>query len=140
MLVRRHFWLSLFFLLMTAVPAGAVTVQDLEDNREWRLKSLTITGNEKVSSSDIKEAIATHPRPWYALWRPRPAFAPGAFSSDLQIISDLFRDRGYYEATVTHDLQIEDDNLISAKIVINEGTPVRVRHLSVDLVDAPELK
>ena len=135
--VRRRSWVILLLVLINVVPAGAITVQDLDDTREWRLKGLTISGNEKVPASAIEEAISTRPRPWYALWRPRPAFDPGAFAADLQVITDLYRDRGYYEATVAHDLEIEDENLISAKIEITEGAPVYVRQLSVDLMDAP---
>lgn len=126
---------------MRAAPAGAIPLQELDDTQNWRFKSLTISGNEKVPTSDLEAAISTHSRPWYALWRPLPAFDPGVFASDLQLIADLYRDRGYFEAKVSHDLAVDpDEKLVSAKIEITEGDPVRVRELSVDLVDAPELK
>src|ERR1051326_3702191 len=140
MLVQRVLF-GLLLLLSSVAPAFAVPVDELDQNRDWRLKTLTISGNDRGPTSALEAAMTIHPRPRYALWRRRLAFDPGVFTSDLQLLADLYRDRGYYEAKISHDLEVDsEDGLVSATIEITEGEPVEVRQLSVDLVDAPDLK
>ena len=116
-------------------------VEELDPNREWRIKDLIISGNKEIGSSEVEDALSTKSRPWYAPWRAQPVFDPAVFASDLERIVKFYQDRGYYETKVTHDLAVDDqESLVTATIQITEGEPIRVAKISVDIVDAPELK
>lgn len=131
----------IIFILFCSSPLFAVPVEELDPNREWRTKDLIISDNEKVGTSELKDSLSTKMRPWYAPWRARPVFDPAVFASDLERIVRFYQDKGYYEAKVSYDLDVDTkEGLVTAKIQISEGEPIRVAQLSVDIVDAPELK
>ena len=132
--------LVVFFLLCSS-PSLAMPVEELDPNREWRTQDLIISGNKEIGSSEVEDALSTKTRPWYAPWRARPVFDPAVFASDLERIVKFYQDKGYYETKVTHDLAVDDqEGLVTATIHITEGEPIRVAKISVDIVDAPELK
>ena len=135
------FWPPIVLMLLCFSPLLALPVEDLDPNQEWRIKDLMILNNEKVRTSELADSLSTKTRPWYALWRSRPVFDPAVFASDLERIVRLYQDKGYYETKVSHDLDINtEEGLVTAKIEIDEGEPIRVRQLSIDIVDAPELR
>jgi outer membrane protein assembly complex protein YaeT len=119
----------------------ALPVEELDANREWRTKDLIISGNKEIGASELEDALSTKTRPWYAPWRARPVFDPAVFASDLERLVKFYQDKGYYEAKVTHDLEVDDkEGLVSASIHVSEGEAIRVAQMSVEIVDAPELK
>ena len=139
---RTNAVLSAIFGLFVfhAAPAGAIFVEDLDPGRNWRLEDLIISGNDNVASEKLKDIMATKMRPWYAPWRAQPPFDPAAFSGDLLGIVRLYQDSGYYEAKVSHQLEVDaSEGLVTAHIEIVEGEPIRVAHISAHLLDAPEL-
>jgi outer membrane protein insertion porin family len=132
--------LVVFFLLCPS-PSLAMPVEELDPNREWQIKDLIISGNKEIGSSDVEDALSTKTRAWYTPWRARPVFDPAVFASDLERIVKFYQDKGYYETKVTHDLAVDDkEGLVTATIHVTEGEPIRVAKISVDIVDAPELK
>ena len=142
-MLRSRYIFSAFvvFLLLRSSLSLALPVEELEPNREWRLKDLQISGNEKIGSSELENALSTKARPWYAPWRQRPVFDPAVFTSDLERIVGLYKDKGFFEATVSHDLEVDEkERLITAKIFVTEGESVRVAQFSVEITDMPELK
>jgi outer membrane protein insertion porin family/translocation and assembly module TamA len=133
--------LSLLLALFCFEPLPAIPVEALDSGREWRVKDVTITGNEKFSTGELEEILTTKTRDWYAVWRSRPAFDPAAFAADLERLERFHRAQGYYEAKVSHDLEVDpEEGLVVAKIMIEEGEPVRVGRIVLEVVDAPELK
>jgi outer membrane protein assembly complex protein YaeT len=134
-------WFFVVCFILRSSPSHALPVEELDPNREWRIKDLNISGNEQVGSSELQDVLSTKTRPWYAPWRARPVFDPAVFASDLERIPRFYQDKGYYEAKVSHDLSVDDkEGLVTANIQISEGEPIRVAQVSVDIVDAPELK
>jgi outer membrane protein assembly complex protein YaeT len=131
----------IIFVLCCPTPLLALPVEELDANREWRTKDLIISGNKEIGASELEDALSTKTRPWYAPWRARPVFDPAVFASDLERIVKFSQDKGYYEAKVTHDLEVDDkEGLVSASIHVSEGEAIRVAQMSVEIVDAPELK
>ncbi|MGH7836120.1 MAG: BamA/OMP85 family outer membrane protein, partial [Candidatus Binatia bacterium] len=129
--------LALFWL----EPLPAIPVDALDSGLEWSVKDVIIRGNEKFSTGELKEILTTKSRDWYAFWRSRPVFDPAAFSADLERLARFYQAHGYYEAKVSHDLEVDpEEGLVAAKIMIHEGEPVRVGRISLEVVDAPELK
>jgi len=116
-------------------------VEELDPNREWRTKDLIISGNKEIGSSEMEDILSTKTRLWYAPWRARSVFDPAVFVSDLERIVKFYQDMGYYETKVTHDLAVDArEGLVTATIHVTEGEPIRVAQISIDIVDAPELK
>jgi len=134
-------WAFVVCFILRSSPLLALPVEELDPNREWRIQDLNISGNEQVGSSELQDVLSTKTRPWYAPWRSRPVFDPAVFASDLERIPRFYQDKGYYEAKVSHDLSVDDkEGLVTVNIQISEGEPIRVAQVSVDIVDAPELK
>jgi outer membrane protein insertion porin family len=119
----------------------AISVEELAADRHWRLASLEIEGNERFSDRELRAIMETRARPWYALWRRPPLFEPRLFAGDLERLERRYRARGYYEARVRHDLQVDHKRgLVAAKIEIAEGAPVRVEKVAIEVRDAPSLQ
>jgi outer membrane protein assembly factor BamA len=131
----------IILLLFWCHPVLAIPVEELDPDREWRLKRLSFSGNENFSSGELKGVLSTQERPWYAPWRARPAFEPGTFSADLERLIRFYQSKGYYEAKVTYDLDVDrEQNLVTPAIQISEGQPVRVTEIALKIVDFPELE
>jgi outer membrane protein insertion porin family/translocation and assembly module TamA len=130
-----------FFLIHLACPAfgAAIQVDELDPRRDWRLEDLTFTGNERISTGELREVLAGQPRPWYAFWRPLPPFNPAVFKTDLQRLERSYRAMGYYEAEIAHDLETREGDRVAARIHIREGDPVKAARVAFEITDRPEL-
>ncbi|MBV8451541.1 MAG: BamA/TamA family outer membrane protein, partial [Deltaproteobacteria bacterium] len=118
----------------TAGPSHAVTIDDLDPSRVYRIKAIRITGNQRFSASELATAMAIKTRPFYELWKKRPQFDPATFIDDLNQLRLFYQAHGYYDAHITYDLEI-DGNLVTPHIVIAEGPPVKVNEVSVELTE-----
>src|SRR5206468_3103559 len=80
-----------------------------EPGREWRLEALVFRGNEAISTDELQKTMTTKARRWYEFWkfwRPLPAFEPLTFRADLEKLRQLHRNRGYYHARISHDVEL----------------------------------
>ena len=121
-----------FALLAFAAPACASTMEQLNPSRSYRLASMTIAGNHAFADSELLELMRTKAKPAYQFWKKSPPFEPEAFGSDLGRLRDFYRSRGYYRAQVTYDLGVSGD-LVAVRINIDEGQPVTVDSITVDV-------
>ncbi len=122
-------------------PLLAVNLEQLDSAREWRTRDLTISGNNTIAAAELREMMSTKTRPWYAQWRPRPLFDPAVFASDLERLVRFYQDKGYFETKVSYDLEVDGaESLVSPRIDIIEGNPIKVAQVSVDILDASELQ
>lgn len=129
---------SVIFLLAFSRHAGAVQLEDLDAEKNWRLQGLTITGNAHFSTRQLRQQMVSKIRLWTAPWRAFPRFDPVTFATDLTRLQRFYQMEGYYEAKVSYDLSPLGEN-ISVKLTIDEGEPIRVRQLSLSLQDQPFL-
>ena len=130
---------SLLLCVALNVPVYALQVDDLDPEKEWRTQALTMTGNVRFSTSELRGEIVTTTRTWYMPWRPHPLFDPIAFKTDLERLTRFYRAQGYYEAQVSYDLQVESENLVTVRLSLVEGEPVVVSQLDIEVVDEPTL-
>lgn len=139
---RLHLVLATFFaVILSSAHARAIPIDALDKSRDWAVKGLNFEGNKHFSSGDIEEILQTKTRPWYTPWRERPRFDPEVFAADVKRVERFYQSQGYYEARVSHDLQVDEESqLVSATIIVEENTPVLLRQLSVRIIDHPELQ
>jgi outer membrane protein assembly complex protein YaeT len=132
---------SFIAIFLTCAAAHAIPVESLDTSRDWAVKGLDFKGNNHLSSGEIREILRTRTRPWYAPWRERPRFDPATFSADLQRVERFYQSRGFYEARVSHDLNIDEERqLVTPTIIIDENLPVILKQLSIQVTDDPELQ
>lgn len=132
--------LGVVFLLLAAAPLHAVQVDDLDPEKTWKTEKVDIEGNVNFSASQLQGEMVTTTRSWYALWRSRPQFDPVAFQTDIERIQRFYLAQGYYEAQVTYDLEVkEDSQLVTAHILIEEGEPVLISQITLQVTDEPTL-
>ncbi len=116
-----------------ARAGDAVQVASLDPLAAWRLRRLAIEGAQHVGARELRSAMATRARPWFALWRGWPPFDPLVFAADLERIATVYRRRGYYRAAIAHELAVDSDTrLVSATIRIEEHDPVRVASVTIE--------
>jgi outer membrane protein assembly factor BamA len=96
-------------LLARPSPARGVQVEALEPGRDWRVGGVEFRGNASVPAPDLAQVMVTKPRPWYdfwRFWRPLPEFDPITFRADLDRLRQLYRNRGFYEVRISHDIEL----------------------------------
>jgi outer membrane protein insertion porin family len=124
--------MSLRFLLAAilsstiAVTARAATIADLDPSRLYQTGTISISGNQKFSTSDVLAVMQTKTRPIYQLWKRRPQFLPATFKEDITRIKRFYQAHGYYSASAAYDLDLKGD-LVNPRIRVSEGEPIKVK-------------
>jgi outer membrane protein insertion porin family len=125
--------LGVFFLaVLHCSRSGASKVEDLRDNEVYYLRALSFSGNHALSDTELTAQLSVKPRPFYQLWKKRPAFDPDALPSDLKRVRRLYEAHGYYKTTVSYELNVVG-NFIDLTIEIAENEPVRVQQVTIEL-------
>lgn len=110
----------------------AVQIDAVVADRQWLTRSIDISGNASIATGELREAMLTKTRSWYAPWRDRPPFDPVTFVQDLERLRMTCERRGYYDAIVTYDLTLDEKNgLVSANIAMDEGAAVRFAAIDI---------
>lgn len=126
-------------LLLAATPVHALHVEDLDPETQWETSTLTIEGATHFSAAQLQDQMVTTTRPWYTPWRARPQFDPVTFKADIEKLQRFYRAHGYYDAKVSYELKVEKDDLVDVKISVDEGEPVRVARVTLEVTDEPAL-
>ena len=130
-------WIAAALILLCAADAAAVSVDDLPPGDVYTIRRVDVQGAHGVSGTAVRGVMLTRLPSWYTPWRRwlnRPVFNANLFRADLQRIAALLRESGYYQATVTHDLDVHGDE-IAISIVIDEGPLVKTGSVDLDVVD-----
>jgi outer membrane protein assembly complex, YaeT protein len=118
-------------------PICALTLKDLDPGKTLQVKAVEITGNEVFSEDRLRRELVTKGRPWYAFWRERPGFDPLTFETDLKRLKRFYERHGYHKADISYDLTIEQEKLVTVHLEANEGRPVIVDKVTVDIPGFP---
>jgi outer membrane protein assembly complex protein YaeT len=136
--VKRHV-APLAVALLLAVPAVA-GAQDLEcDPGDVRVDDIEFRGNETFPDDELEAAIATTPS---SFWR-RVGLFFGAqrcldrveFQRDVLRLRLLYRQRGFYKATVDTVVATEEPGRVDIDFNIVEGPPVLIDTMRVSGLD-----
>lgn len=142
----RHFAvrpLSAALVALIAIAFGSValalTTEDLDPGKQWKVGTISFSGNNVLSGDDLKSVLHTRERPFYQFWKKRPEFDPGVFDQDLHRLTLFYQTSGYYNAEIACDLETRGE-LVNAKITVKENKPVHVEeiHVSIDGYSPPE--
>jgi outer membrane protein insertion porin family len=96
------FLFALFFVALP--PAFALTLDDLDPAKEWRLTELSFSGNTNFTEAELRSALTAKIRPWYTPWRKHMLLDPIAFATDLERLTRFYQSHGYYEVSVSYEL------------------------------------
>ena len=119
-------------LSLLSQSVWGATIADLDVSRQWKTRRIEFSGNEKFSSSELTDAIVTKARPWFRFWEDLPEFDPVTFETDLERLRRYYESRGYYETTITYDLEIDAEReTVAARIHVREGVPVLIGDIDV---------
>ena len=116
----------------------AGSLEQLDPDREWRVESITLSGNEQFDTETLLAELQTTTRPWYMPWQKRPRFDPVTFTRDIERLRHYYETQGYYQAQVTYELRTDDARgSVSLAVRVAENEPVTVGALSVDVKANP---
>ncbi len=128
---------ALLLSLCVRPSACAASVDDLDPTREWRLKTLDITGHQLFSERELLAILLTKQRPWYLVWKEFPLFDPITFTTDIQRLEHFYEARGYYKRKVNYALDVDDAaSLVTIHITIEENAPVTITNVAIALPPA----
>jgi outer membrane protein assembly complex protein YaeT len=112
----------------------AAAIADLDPARQWKVARIEFFGNEKFSGDELRDAMVTKQRPWFRFWDDLPEFDPVTFETDLERVRRYYESRGYYEAAVTYDLDVDaEHSAVAARISVREGEPVLIGAIDVQV-------
>jgi len=86
------------------------------------IRNINVQGASNIKEKDVLEALTT---------RTGSVVNPRIISDDLGRIRELYRGKGYYNATVDYDVSPIDDRTANLNIRINEGNRLFIRGIEV---------
>ena len=130
--------LSVLFCFVRMLGWGdavfALSLEQLNPEREWRVESIGLSGNKKFDTKTLLAELQTTARPWYMPWKKRPLFDPVTFETDLERVRQYYETQGYYQVEVTYDMHAADaQGVVALTVQITENEPVTVGSLGVEV-------
>lgn len=99
--------------------------------RKW-VKSLEVKGNRHVKTADVKDAMATQKTGWWWPFARKKYFETPKLKSDLERITALYKQRGYYDARVEGGATEETEDWIKLRVVVREGEATRITSVKLE--------
>jgi outer membrane protein assembly complex protein YaeT len=122
-----------------ATAAGLEEVRatrDLSPRVRWRVAAVHLEGAHDIPERVLWPLLTTRPRPLLTPWKRRPRFERDGLDDDVARLSAYYRGRGYYRARIDYTLETDPKaKTVTVTIRIDEGPPVRVRNVRLDVVD-----
>lgn len=113
---------------------GRVALQfRVSEGPEVKIGSIAIEGNSELSDDDVKDAMeGVREKSWYQFWR-SSKLDRSKLDADLDLIVDLYRSRGFIEASIVHDTIAIDRETGESDITItvDEGSRTYLRRLVI---------
>ena len=99
------------------------------------VKALRISGNDQISSRQIKKKILTSETGWWPFAR-KQYFDPVAWQADLERIQRLYAASGFYQAEVVKDeVSPRPPDGVALEVHIKEGKPTKVGRVDMEGLD-----
>lgn len=94
----------------------------IHEGKEGTVRSITVSGNKAVASSEITGKMELKPELWSFLTH-NNNFSNHAYMTDLQSIRQLYFAKGYLQASIVKHKEVWDGDHVDLTIVIHEGQP-----------------
>ena len=96
------------------------------------VKDVHITGNDELSSREIKKKILTEETGWWP-FATKQYFDPVTWQSDLRRIERLYAAKGFYQAEIVKDQVVPDPpDDVQLEVQVREGKPTHVGKMEVE--------
>jgi outer membrane protein assembly complex protein YaeT len=130
--------IAVLFLLALCVTstAGAMTIDELDPSRHWKVGAISFSGNRTFADSDLQAVMRTKPRPFYTPWKARPEFEPTTFTNDLKRLRIFYQTHGYYHLRLAYDLKTAvkgKEELVDVEFHLTEGRPIKIADIEVSI-------
>lgn len=102
------------------------------------VEELRIVGNEAVSASRIRGAIATRETNRFLFFGGVHRLDPGAVAQDVRRIRDIYEENGFYAAQVDAVVDRLGEDQVRVEFQVREGPPTRLRTLLVEGLESLE--
>jgi outer membrane protein insertion porin family/translocation and assembly module TamA len=113
---------SLLFLI-TLFLAGAVSAGEEGDPT---VSGIHWEGVDAIGEAELGKGILSTAPSW-KFWKPRPRFDEQTLVEDLDRIAEFYREKGFYEAAATYELEWNADRSeVDVRIKVTEGEPIRL--------------
>jgi outer membrane protein assembly complex protein YaeT len=141
----RRFLLALLacggVVLALAAGASPARAQDLEcDPGDREVRSLDFIGNHAFTDDELALRIVTTPSTWsrrhLRVFGTRRCLDMDELVRDKYRLQLLYRQAGYYNTKVDTLLTAAGKDQVNVKFLIDEGQPVRIRHLTITGLDS----
>ena len=99
-----------------------------ESGERVEVADLEIEGVRAVDESELRAALQTRPSSWWP-WGDKRYFDRETFEADVKRIEEFYRERGYPNARVVDSDVQRRDGVVAVRVVVEEGTPLRVASL-----------
>ena len=122
---------AVFRLLLVTIVLACVSA--CKEDTGVQVKSLKFTGNNAVSTDQLKKVLATSASSRFP-WGTKRYFSREQFEADLKRIVAFYTDRGYPDARVTSfDAKLSSDQAsVDLTINISEGEPLLVERIQFE--------
>ncbi|MCP5045485.1 MAG: hypothetical protein GY944_31025, partial [bacterium] len=131
----RLMLLLLLVVYFDSWPTDARAQEQDGDDKPPAVEQIRWFGNDALPAGKLADHILTQSPPWYRFWETR-RLHEDEIREDMQRISALYRQYGYYEANAQYTIiGGEDATRVTIHVRIDEGEPVRIRSLRIHMPD-----
>jgi len=119
------------YSIETDPDTGESTVVFLIDEGDpFRIKTIEFEGNENIKSNELMKYMSTKTAWWFIR---KGAFDEAQFESDLERIRNLYRSKGFLDATTSSRIDYsEDGKFMYLTVIVNEGKQYMVGTINID--------
>ncbi len=128
----------MLLLALLATPVWAQPSAETSPSAPLVIQALRIRGNRTLSTRELFREMVT-PRPHFLRWKPPPVFQPEVLAEDVARLKEVYRRAGFYHTEITTDIA-EQLDAVQITLHIQEGPRIRISHLEVSVVAAPQVQ
>ncbi len=146
--------LSIACWLLLVAPTRAIPapVQGIQEEVQYEVKKLEFEGNEALSDKLLRSVMTTKESPGKLstflydhvserLGSQREYFDPSTFEGDLTRLRALYRDHGFFNATIDTTLRVDfPEREVEVNLILHEGARSlieAIRYLGIENVSQP---
>ncbi len=87
------------------------------------IKEIMVEGNRKIKKDKILEAMNL---------KPFSVASEGAIKEDINKVEQMYREKGYYDARITHDLVPVGEHEVNLVLHVNEGGKLAIKDIEFE--------